>query len=64
MRVRALRGVCIGPGQHLAAGDVAETDAATAQFLISIRAVEKVESPVEVEAKKPISKPEKAGKEK
>jgi hypothetical protein len=40
MKVRALRGVCLGPGSHLAAGDVGETDAATGQFLVSIRAVE------------------------
>jgi hypothetical protein len=39
MRVKALRGVCIGPGQHLAAGEVAELDTATSTFLIGIGAV-------------------------
>jgi hypothetical protein len=42
MKVVALRGVCIGPGQHLLAGDEADVDKATAQFLVSIRAVQEV----------------------
>ena len=40
MSFRALRGVCIGPGRHLAAGDVAELDTAASNFLVSIGAVE------------------------
>jgi hypothetical protein len=40
---RALRGVCIGPGRHLAAGEsTSELDKATAQFLVAIKAVEEV----------------------
>lgn len=47
MKVRALRGVCIGVEQHLAAGDEADLDAAQVQFLASIGAVERVtEAPV------------------
>jgi hypothetical protein len=42
-RVRALRGVCIGVGRHLTpADDPVELDAATAQFLVSLGAVERV----------------------
>jgi hypothetical protein len=43
MKVRALRGVCIGVGKHLAPGETADLDAATVQFLVSVGAVEKVE---------------------
>jgi hypothetical protein len=39
MKVRALRGVCIGVDQHLAAGDTADLEAAQVQFLASIGAV-------------------------
>ncbi len=42
MKVQALRGVCIGPGQHLLPGDEADIDNGTAQFLLSIKAVEPV----------------------
>lgn len=40
MRVRALRGVCVGVGQHLKAGDTCELDYATANFLVHTGAVE------------------------
>jgi hypothetical protein len=59
MRVVALRGVCIGPGRHLAAGDDAEVDPATAQFLKSINAVKDFTAAAEPE---PVSEPVKAGK--
>lgn len=50
MKVRATRGVCIGPGRHLAAGDTEDLDAATVAFLVSINAVEVVvESPPALE---------------
>lgn len=42
MKVRALRGVCIGVEQHLAAGDEADLEAAQVQYLTSIGAVERV----------------------
>jgi hypothetical protein len=42
MKVVAQRGVCIGPSQHLLAGDEADVDKATAQFLVSIGAVREV----------------------
>lgn len=45
MRFRALRGVCIGPGRHLAAGEDAELDPATSTFLVSIGAVEAAPPP-------------------
>lgn len=38
--VVAVRGVCIGPGQHLQPGQRATLDAATFQFLKSIGAVQ------------------------
>lgn len=44
--VKARRGVCIGPGNDLAAGDIAKIDEATAVFLVSIGAVEVIETPV------------------
>lgn len=62
MKVRALRGVCIGPGRHLAVGETEDLDPATVAFLVSINAVEKViDAPVadEPEVK---SVPAKAGK--
>lgn len=40
MRVKALRGVCIGVDRHLKAGDSADLDAAMVTFLKSIGAVE------------------------
>ena len=52
MKVRALRGVCIGVGRHLSAGDSADLDAATVTFLAGIGAVELVKdepTPVPVE---------------
>jgi hypothetical protein len=61
MRVVALRGVCIGPGRHLAAGDDAEVDPATANFLKSINAVSDFKDPPLLEPE-PVSEPVKAGK--
>lgn len=68
MKVRALRGVCVGIERHLVAGDVADVDDASVTFLVSIKAVELVkdepppvvdETPSEVKAT-----PAKAGKSK
>jgi hypothetical protein len=43
---RALRGVCIGPERHLVpGGPPAPLDKGTAQFLLSIGAVEEVPAP-------------------
>jgi hypothetical protein len=43
MKYAALRGVCIGVGRVLQPGDdPVELDTATAQFLVSIKAVEPV----------------------
>ena len=42
MKVRALRGVCVGVDHHLVAGDVVDLDAAQVPFLVSIKAVEVV----------------------
>jgi len=50
MQVRALRGVCIGVERHLAAGDAADLDPATGNYLINIGAVEEVK-PEKVEPK-------------
>jgi hypothetical protein len=72
MKVRALRGVCIGSGRHLVPPETADLDAATGQYLISIKAVEEVkDEPVKDEPKKEEIKapppkvesvPEKSGK--
>lgn len=42
MKVKALRGVCVGPGVHLAPGDFADLDPALVTFLVHIKAVEAV----------------------
>jgi hypothetical protein len=42
MKVRALRGVCIGVERHLVAGDTADLPPAEVPFLVSIKAVEVV----------------------
>jgi len=67
MKVRALRGVCVGVDRHLKAGDTDDLDASTVQFLVSIGAVEVVkDAPAEDEAQsEPKSTPaKKPGKEK
>lgn len=66
MKVKALRGVCIGAGRHLAAGDTEDLDPATVTFLVSIGAVEPVKdepTPEPIKDPEPDSKtPEKTGK--
>jgi hypothetical protein len=64
MKYRALRGVCIGVGRDFHPGDdPVELDPATAQFLVSIKAVEKVEdAPVKHESKFEHVPVEKTGK--
>lgn len=61
MKVRALRGVCIGVDRHLAAGDVEDLEAAQVKFLVGIGAVEQVlEEPAAATSEAPT--PEKPGK--
>jgi hypothetical protein len=73
MKVKALRGVCIGVDRHLVAGDSADLEPAMVTFLVGIRAVERVvdeppkrEPPVESLAESTDPKtetvPSKAGK--
>ncbi len=51
MRIRALRGVCIGVERHLKAGDLADLDPAMVTYLISIKAVEPfIEAPIPAQA--------------
>jgi len=66
MQFKALRGVCIGPGRHLAAGDIAELDTATSNFLLSVGAVEAYEPPPPAAAptSETIKPAKSAGKEK
>lgn len=47
MKVIANRGVCIGVDRHLKAGDTADLDTATVQFLKSIGAVSEYSEAVE-----------------
>ncbi len=42
MKVKALRGVCIGVGRHMGAGDVEDLEPALVTFLVGIGAVEHV----------------------
>lgn len=39
MKVKALRGVCIGVDRHLKAGDVEDLEPALVTYLVSIKAV-------------------------
>jgi hypothetical protein len=73
MKVKALRGVCIGVNRNLVSGESADLDPATVQFLINIGAValDVEEPPVpEAPANEPApihetsSKAGKSGKEK
>jgi hypothetical protein len=55
VRVRALRGVCVGVDRHLLPGETADIDSSQLSFLVSIRAVElapevPVETPVDTKA--------------
>lgn len=50
MRVKALRGVCIGVERHMMPGDIEDLDAATVTFLVGIGAVELVTEPPPVAA--------------
>lgn len=52
MKVRALRGVCVGVERHLVAGDVDDLEAALVSFLVSIGAVERVPESTPVEPAK------------
>ncbi len=42
MKVKALRGVCIGVDRHLPAGDTEDLEPALVTFLVGIGAVERV----------------------
>lgn len=42
MKVKALRGVCIGVARHLKPGDIEDLDAALVTYLVGIGAVEHV----------------------
>ena len=66
MKYKALRGVCIGVGRDFKPGDdPVELDAATAQFLVSIKAVEEFKDvPVKHEPKIESAPAEKPGKSK
>lgn len=64
MRVKALRGVCVGVGRDLKPGDSADLDAAMVTFLVGIKAVEIVKDepktlePVQEQVKPEPKKPE------
>jgi hypothetical protein len=61
MKVRALRGVCIGVERHLRAGDTDDLEPAMVTYLTSIGAIERL--PEEPAAAAPITTktPEKSG---
>lgn len=64
MKVKALRGVCIGVDRHLKVDDTADLDPGTVTFLVSIGAVAVVKhEPPVVKAEPPQVKsaPEKSG---
>lgn len=49
MKVKALRGVCIGVDRHMKPGDTEDLDAAQVTFLVGIGAVETVTEPAFIE---------------
>lgn len=57
MKVKALRGVCIGVDRHLVAGDTADLEPALVTFLVGIGAVKQVDDEPETK-----SVPDKPGK--
>ena len=59
MKIRALRGVCIGVNRNLGVGDSDDLDAATVTFLKSIGAVESVPEEDPKEPKEQKSKAQK-----
>jgi len=62
MKVRALRGVCIGVERHLKAGDTEDLDPALVTFLVGIGAVEPVKDEPKPEPKPEAAAPEKSGR--
>lgn len=63
MKVKALRGVCIGVNQHLKAGDTDDLEPALVTYLVGIGAVEVVkEKAPKAEPPKPDPKSESTSK--
>jgi hypothetical protein len=62
MQVQATRGVCVGPDQHLAPGQVADVEAGAARFLLSIGAVQAYTPPQPKDDPQPAAQPKPAGK--
>jgi hypothetical protein len=67
MKIRALRGICIGVNRHLEVGQTEDVDTATSTFLKSIGAVELVQdepAPHAAESPKPTTGEKHSKKEK
>jgi hypothetical protein len=64
VKVRALRGVCIGVELHLQPGDDADLPAAEVPFLVSIGAVEALETPDQAKGRPAVAKSTKLPKAK
>ena len=62
MKVRALRGVCIGVERHLKPDEVADLDAAMGNYLIGIGAVEPFIEPPAPAVQPTAKPPEQSGK--
>lgn len=54
MKVRALRGVCVGVERHLKPGDVTDVDDGIVTYLVSIKAVEVVKDEAAPAASAPV----------
>jgi hypothetical protein len=63
MRVRALRGVCIGVDRHLKPGDIEDLEPALVTYLVGIGAVEPVKDDPKPEVKPAPKEPGKKEKE-
>jgi hypothetical protein len=63
MKVRALRGVCIGVARHMKPGDVEDLEPALVTYLSGIGAVELVKDEPKPEVKPAPEKPGKKEKE-
>lgn len=59
MKVKALRGVCIGVNRHMKAGDIEDLEPAMVTFLVGIGAVEPVKEQPKKAAPEPVPPPAK-----
>lgn len=57
VKIKALRGLCLGVDRHLLPGEAGEVDAATSKWLVHIKAVEIIEEAPAKEEPAPAPEP-------